>query len=308
MNGIINVLKPPGMSSHQVVSFVRKLLQIKKVGHGGTLDPGASGVLPILVGGATRLSDYILNDDKTYIVEVTLGISTSTQDASGTTCELNTDFSLSPQELAEALAEFQGAITQIPPMSSAVRVGGKRLYDLDRKGLTVARPERQVVIYGLNIMTIWSEDQERIGFGTRVLLRVSCSKGTYIRTICHDLGKKLGIGAHMSFLVRTAVGTFDIAEAFTLEELESLAKVPNHSFLLPMERVIPHLPQVKINPLVEERIKHGNFILPEHLLDVPQILNIGDEIALLGIEGNLLALAEIKMTDQLICQPFKVFI
>nr|NLJ03272.1 tRNA pseudouridine(55) synthase TruB [Bacillota bacterium] len=152
MNGIINVLKPPGMSSHQVVSFIRKQLRTRKVGHAGTLDPGAGGVLPILVGNATKLSKYLLEEDKTYIVELTLGISTSTQDASGATCDLNTDFSITPSMLGEALASFQGTIMQIPPMASAVKVGGKKLYELDRQGVSVERKAREVTVYSINIM------------------------------------------------------------------------------------------------------------------------------------------------------------
>ena len=307
MNGIVNVLKPPGMSSHQVVSFMRKQLRLKKIGHGGTLDPGASGVLPLMVGGATRLSNYLMNHDKTYVAELTLGIATTSQDASGATCALNTDFSLSPRELADALASLQGSIMQIPPMASAVRVGGKRLYELDRQGISVHREARPVEIYSINIMAIWSEEENTLGFGTRVLLRISCSKGTYVRTLCHDLGKKLGVGAHMSFLTRTASGPFTSSEAFTLGEIESLVNEGDYRFLLPLQVALADWIMVKVHPVVHERIKHGNFILPEHLLDVPQTLTIGDDVALLSIEGDVLALAEIKMADQLICQPFRVF-
>lgn len=307
MNGIINILKPPGMSSHQVVSFMRKQLQIRKVGHAGTLDPGASGVLPLMVGNATRLSSYLISDEKTYVAEATLGISTDSQDASGLTCELQTDFSLSPRELADALASLQGTIWQIPPMASAIRVGGKRLYELDRQGISVEREPRQVEIHAINIMSIWSEEEDKIGFGTRVLLRISCSKGTYIRTLCHDLGNKLGVGAHMSFLTRVASGPYGSAEASTLEEIDALVNIGDYSFLLPMETALPAWTKVKIHPLAQERIKHGNFILPEHLLDVPDTLTVGDEVVLLSLEGDVLALAEIKRAEQLIIQPFRVF-
>jgi tRNA pseudouridine55 synthase len=308
MNGIINVLKPPGMSSHQVVSFIRKQLRTRKVGHAGTLDPGAGGVLPILVGNATKLSKYLLEEDKTYIVELTLGISTSTQDASGATCDLNTDFSITPSMLGEALASFQGTIMQIPPMASAVKVGGKKLYELDRQGVSVERKAREVTVYSINIMAIWSEDEDRIGFGTRVLLRVTCSKGTYVRTLCHDLGEKLGTGAHMSHLTRIASGPFYVGEAYTLEEIASLAAQDNFSFMLPLDYALRDWIKVKVHPLVEERIRHGNFILPEHMLDVPETLTVGDEVVLLGIEGEVLALAEVKKADQLICQPFRVLV
>src|SRR5690554_4816415 len=147
MDGIINVLKPPGMSSHQVVSFIRRLLKTKKVGHTGTLDPGASGVLPLVVGNATKLSNYLMDHDKTYLAELTLGISTTSQDASGTTSALNTNFSLSPRKLADCLASFQGTISQTPPMASAIRVEGKRLYELYRQGVSVPRKPRQVQVH-----------------------------------------------------------------------------------------------------------------------------------------------------------------
>lgn len=306
MNGIVNIIKPPGMSSHQVVGFLRRTLKTKKVGHTGTLDPGASGVLPLVVGNATKISNYLIENDKTYVAEATLGISTSTQDSSGETVDLNTGFTVSPKELAEGLASFKGSISQIPPMSSAIRVGGKRLYELDRKGISIPREPRNVEIYSINLERIWSEG-DNFGFGTRVLFRVSCSKGTYIRTLCHDLGEKLGIGAHMSGLVRVASGPFNIANSFLLEEIVSFAEQGNYDFLLPMETGLPNWIQVKVHPAVEERIQHGNFILPEHFLDVPSTLVVGDEIVLKSVEDEVLALAEIKMGDNLICQPFRVF-
>ena len=307
MNGIVNVLKPPGMSSHQVVSFLRRTLKLKKIGHAGTLDPGASGVLPLMVGSATRLSNYLMSDQKTYVTEVTLGISTSSQDASGETLDLKTDFYLTPTELADALAELHGTIWQTPPMASAIRVDGTRLYELERQGITIPREPRQVQVHSINIMAIWSEEEGKIGFGTRILLRVTCSKGTYIRTLCHDLGEKLGVGAHMSFLTRTASGPYGSHQADTLEEIASYVEQGDFRFLLPMNTALTDWIQVKVHPLVHDRIKHGNFILPEHFLDVPETLTVGDEVVLLSLEGDVLALATIKKADQLICQPFRVF-
>lgn len=307
MDGIINVLKPPGMSSHQVVSFIRRLLKTKKVGHTGTLDPGASGVLPLVVGNATKLSNYLMDHDKTYLAELTLGISTTCQDASGTTSALNTNFSLSPRKLADCLASFQGTISQTPPMASAIRVEGKRLYELYRQGVSVPRKPRQVQVHSINIMALWSEEEDKIGFGTRVLLRIHCSKGTYVRTLCHDLGEKLGVGGHMSFLTRLASGPFHSSEAHTLEEIAALVERGEDRFLLPMQEALQGWTMVKVHPLMQERIRHGNFILPQHFLDVPATLTVGDDVVLLSVEGDVLALAEIKMADQIICQPYRVF-
>ncbi|HHU62235.1 MAG: tRNA pseudouridine(55) synthase TruB [Bacillota bacterium] len=307
MNGIVNVLKPPGMSSHQVVSFLRKQLKTRRIGHTGTLDPGASGVLPLVVGNATRISSYITEHEKTYVAELTLGITTTSQDAAGATVDLRTDFAISPLDLADAMGSFLGNVSQIPPMASAVRVDGKRLYELERKGISIERKPRDIQIYAMNIIKIWNEDEEDLSFGTRVLFKVVCSKGTYIRTLCHDIGEKLGVGAHMSYLARTKSGPFSIDKAFTLEEIQKLVELQNYGFLLPMETGLPDWVKVKVNPLVEERISHGNFILPEHILDVPSALTVGDDVLLMSIDGEVLALAEIKKSDQLICQPFRVF-
>lgn len=308
MNGIVNVLKPPGMSSHQVVSFLRKQLQTKRVGHTGTLDPGASGVLPLLVGNATSISNYLMEQDKAYVAELTLGISTSNQDASGKTVDFNTDFSLTPLQLADVLASFQGTIAQIPPMASAIRVGGQRLYELERQGVSIERKARQVQIHSINIMGIWSETEDFFGFGTRVLLHIVCSKGTYVRTLCHDIGEKLGVSGHMSFLTRCGSGIFTSEDAYTLEEIVALVQRGEYAFLRPMQDGLPDWIKVKVHPLVEERIKHGNFILPEHFVDVPDTLTVGDDVMLMSVEGDVLALAEIKRTDHLICQPFRVFV
>lgn len=307
MNGIVNLLKPAGMSSHQAVAFLRRVLKTKRVGHTGTLDPGASGVLPLVVGQGTKLSQYMLEHDKAYTAELTLGLSTSTQDGAGETVELKTDFSLTPYRLGEALAKFKGTIEQVPPMASAVRVEGKRLYQLAREGKSIERTPRQVEIYSIHVERIWSEDEYKLTFGTRVLLHISCSKGTYIRTLCHDIGTELGVPAHLSFLTRTASGPFTSDQAYTLEEIEELAGGGDYRFLLPMETALPDWPRVKVHPLVEERLKHGNFILPEHLVDVPTSLVVGEQVVLMSVDEEILALAEIKRTNKLICQPFRVF-
>lgn len=286
---------------------MRGQLKLRRVGHTGTLDPGASGVLPLVVGKATRLSDLIMEYDKTYVAELTLGISTSTQDGGGETVELKTDFSLSPWKLGEALMSFQGLVEQIPPMASAVKFKGQRLYELERRGVSVDRQPRQVFIEKLKIERIWSEEETSLGFGTRILLSIVCSKGTYIRTLCHDLGLLLDIPAHLSFLTRTASGPFTSGLAFTLEEIENLVRLGDFRFLLPMEAGLPHLIQVVIGPEAEKRVRHGNFILGEHFLDPPAALEPGERIVLKSSAGEMLALGEIKREGGLICQPFRVF-
>lgn len=293
------------MSSHQVVSHIRKLLRTKKVGHIGTLDPGAAGVLPLCVGKATRIVPFLADQDKTYIAELTLGISTKTQDSSGDTEKIDSNFTISPDQLGVTLSKFYGKIDQIPPMASAIRVNGKRLYELDRQGITIERKPRTVKIHELHVNKIWPESS-MLTFGTRILFNVRCSKGTYIRTLCHDIGEALGTVAHMSFLVRTVNGPFEIESSVTLEEVE--ASVANHeyNFLLGIHEGLPDFPQVRISPSAEAKILHGNFIMTNEFLDVPQELVVGDQILLFSIDGDLLAIAEIKLTDRIICQPIRV--
>ena len=213
--GFLNVLKPPGMSSHDIVGFVRHQLGIKKVGHAGTLDPGAAGVLPVAVGRATRLIEYLEHADKSYRAELVLGIATDSGDTSGTVLEQLdvSSFSMPSRETVEAaLEKFRGEITQVPPAHSAIKIGGRRAYELVREGKTVEIPERHITIHALDLVSYDAEKR-------RLLLDVTCSRGTYIRTLCIDIGRALGLPAVMTFLVRTRVGDFSLAEAMTLEEL-----------------------------------------------------------------------------------------
>ncbi|SJO08060.1 tRNA pseudouridine synthase B [Clostridioides difficile] len=213
MNKIISILKPTGMTSHDVVSRVRKILNIKKVGHTGTLDPDASGVLPICIGKATKVCDVILNKDKSYICELTLGISTDTYDASGEILKKVDDFKFSNEDIERAFDTQRGEINQLPPIYSALKVNGKRMCDLVRSGRQseITLKTRRVNIKDIKILSIK---------GNKVMFYVECSKGTYVRSICHDIGEYLGCGAHMSFLNRTSSGKFDLDNSITLEELE----------------------------------------------------------------------------------------
>ncbi|NLM26046.1 MAG: tRNA pseudouridine(55) synthase TruB [Firmicutes bacterium] len=305
MDGIINVIKPPGMSSFQVVNYIRRLLKVKKVGHTGTLDPGAAGVLPICVGKATRIVPYLIEADKTYVAEMTLGISTTSQDAGGETENLDFDVQISPKHLADAFSKFLGKIQQIPPMASAVRVDGQRLYELERQGITVDRKPRQVVIKEMHINKIWPEEPY-LQFGSRILFEVSCSKGTYVRTLCSNLGKELGTVAHMSFLVRTRSGNFQIQQGFTLEEIEEKVQQRDYSFILPIEEALPEFPKVTASPYVEQKIRNGNYVTMDDLISTVKDLTVGDEVLLMNLSGELLALATIRWKDGLICQPTRV--
>ena len=249
MEGVINVLKPPGMTSSDVVVWMRKLLKVKKVGHTGTLDPGVAGVLPLCVGKGTRLSEYITEQGKTYIAEVTFGITTETQDAFGKVIK-RTSPEVRQSDIERVLPSFVGKIAQLPPMYSAVRKEGKHLYEYARQGLAVERTPREVFIYKMNLEK-WYE-----GEFPRAILEIECSKGTYIRTISRDRGQVLGCGAHMSYLVRIRSGPFKIHDSWSLEEIEEAANKGNFTFLLPLTAGID-LPQVVLSAVRGNAFRHG---------------------------------------------------
>ena len=212
MDGIINLLKPAGMTSHDLVYIIRKKFDRVKTGHTGTLDPMAVGVLPICVGKATRITEYLDLDFKKYRCELQLGIETDTQDIWGTILK-ETKVEVSEDAIKEAVASFEGDIFQTPPEYSAIRVNGKRLYEYARQGEKVEIKSRKIHMKEIHIIEI---DMEH----NKVMLDVVCSKGTYIRTLCSDIGKKLGCGGTMSFLLRTASGRFKIEDTLTIEELD----------------------------------------------------------------------------------------
>jgi len=288
MDGILNLLKPPGMTSHDVVSVVRRVLGIKKVGHTGTLDPGVAGVLPICVGRATRLAEFIAGEDKAYRAEITFGVTTDTQDSFGTVLTEADAGHLGKGDIAYAVTKFQGPIMQVPPMVSAVKVDGKRLYELAREGVEVERQARPVTIHRLQLLDF------RPGPRPVAFVDVVCSKGTYIRTLAHDLGQVLGVGAHMSYLVRTRSGPFTLEQAATLEELAA----GKAAMLSPAVALGP-MPRATVPPAAAERLKHG--VAPRLKVTEPA----GTTIALLDGAGELLALAE-ALTDGSI-QLLKVF-
>lgn len=278
MDGILNLLKPPGMTSHDVVSVVRRALGIKKVGHTGTLDPGVAGVLPICVGKATRLAEYIAGEDKAYRAEITFGVTTDTQDSFGTVTGEKEASHLTRGDIAYNLTRFNGEIMQIPPMVSAVKVDGKRLYELAREGVEVERKARPVTIHKLQLLDF------RPGPRPTAFVDVVCSKGTYIRTLAYDIGEALKVGAHMSYLVRTRSGPFKLEEAATLEEL-----IAGQAPMLSPAAALGAMPQVTIRGAMAERLKHG--VAPR--VAPPQGALPGTTFALLDEAGDLLALAEV---------------
>ena len=213
-NGIVVIDKPEGISSHTVISKMRKLLDQRKIGHGGTLDPLATGVLPVFAGRATRAAEYVQGSSKAYTARFRLGVITDTQDITGEVLETR-EVSVTREDVEAALVSFQGDIMQTPPMYSAIQVDGQRLYKLAREGREIEREARAVTIHSISLVGEYPETNEYD-------ITVSCSKGTYIRTLCADIGEKLGCGATITKLRRTQTGIFSIAQAYTIEQLAQL--------------------------------------------------------------------------------------
>ena len=254
MDGFINLLKPPGMSSNDAVGFVRRLLpRGTRVGHGGTLDPDAAGVLPVCVGRAARLFDYIIDKKKTYIAELRLGIETDTQDATGSVVARRDASAVTAEDIRNVLPRFTGGIDQIPPAYSAIKRDGRRMYDLARRGESVELAARRVTVYGIDYLEKTGED--------RHMLRVGCGKGVYIRTLCHDIGRALGVGGHMAFLLRSEAGCFTVENSATLEAVKRASEAGDIAGLLqPMDAPLAAYPAVRLEARYERQVMNGQPI------------------------------------------------
>jgi tRNA pseudouridine 55 synthase len=264
MDGILNIYKEPDYTSHDVVAKLRGILHQKKIGHTGTLDPAAMGVLPICCGKATKVCELLAEKDKTYQAVCRLGVVTDTQDDTGEILEEHSYKDVTEEEVRQAAAAFLGESSQIPPMYSAIKVNGKKLYELAREGKTVERKPRNIHISQLDILQMDLEE------GT-FLIEVTCSKGTYIRTLCHDIGGRLGTGAVMQSLVRTRVADFVIEEAVTLGELERLLLEEPEEFqrkLMPVDSLFPEYPRKQIMPEYSKHLFNGNILEESYLRDL----------------------------------------
>lgn len=260
VNGILIVDKPQGFTSHDVVAKLRGMLRQKKIGHAGTLDPMATGVLVVLLGNATRASDHASGQSKEYVARLRLGLTTDTQDITGATLEEH-PVEVGEEALRAVLPAFTGDIQQLPPMYSAISVNGKRLYDLARKGVEVERQSRDIVIEQLELLPR-EEGLQVHDYDLRAL----CSKGTYVRTICHDIGAALGCGGCMAALRRTRSGRFTLQDALTFEEIAALlAENALETRVFPTETVFYDLPEVHLNEEGDIRASHGNFFAERHI-------------------------------------------
>jgi tRNA pseudouridine55 synthase len=282
VEGILPLFKPKGMTSHDCVYKLRKMLKIKKIGHTGTLDPDVSGVLPICIGKATKVAEYITEAGKVYEGEVTVGFSTTTEDASGDIVErISGTKKFTREEILQVLHSFKGEIVQTPPMYSAVKVNGKRLYEYARQGIEVERPTRKVTIYSIDLL-----DDKQLFEGETVTFRfrVSCSKGTYIRTLAVMIGEKLGYPAHMSDLTRIQSAGFTLSDSLTFEQIQEMVDAGTIAeALFPIETALSHLPKYQLDDKVAEKVKNGAVLnIPEHLdnLEGPFVLETKTGIAL----------------------------
>ncbi len=249
-DGILIINKPKGITSHNCISKLRYLLKQRKIGHCGTLDPMASGVLPIMIGSAVKASEFLVDHDKRYYAGIKLGVTTDTQDITGNMISEHKGALPSFEEFAEAANSFQGEILQTPPMYSALKVGGVKLLNLAREGVTVEREARKVNIYSC-------EPSESNG---EFFLDVKCSRGTYIRTLCADIGDKLGCGACMSSLVRTEVDVFKLEDAVVFDELNNMTPEEILSRLIPTEKMFMHLPEARMDDFFDRLYHHGESI------------------------------------------------
>ncbi|MFE8699122.1 tRNA pseudouridine(55) synthase TruB [Cytobacillus sp. FJAT-54145] len=300
MEGILPLYKSRGMTSHDCVFKLRKILRMKRIGHTGTLDPDVDGVLPICIGRATKVAEYLTEAGKSYEGEVTIGFSTTTEDSSGEVVEqrvVREEFTRS--EILEVLKKLSGEITQTPPMFSAVKVNGKRLYEYARKGIEVERPSRKVTIYELELL----DDRNSFSGETiKFRFRVSCSKGTYVRTLAVMIGEELGYPAHMSDLTRIQSAGYRIEDCLTLEEVEE--KMGNGSLpavLKPMESALNHLPKYEISDKLGEKVKNG-AVLP-----IPtELENNTGPIVVKNMDGEALAIYQHHPQKAGLMKPTKV--
>lgn len=262
MDGILIIDKPAGWTSHDVVGKLRKILRTKRIGHTGTLDPFATGVLVIMIGKATRLARFLDKDKKEYEALVRFGFETDTGDRTGIPkskvqspkSEVQSPKSVSVEDIEKVLPEFRGEILQTPPMYSAKKVEGKKLYELARKGVEIEREPVKVTIFRLEILPQKKHDNSEAGkndFGLRTLdfgLKVSCSAGTYIRTLAEDIGRRIGVGAHLAELRRTLAGKFDLSKAVSIENLEKIVSENRlGEIIISMSEAISHLPEIRLS-------------------------------------------------------------
>ncbi|MBO5094104.1 MAG: tRNA pseudouridine(55) synthase TruB [Lachnospiraceae bacterium] len=276
INGVINVYKEKGYTSHDVVAKLRGIFKQKKIGHTGTLDPQAEGVLPVCLGNGTKLCDMLTDKRKEYVAEFLFGITTDTQDMTGSVVS-EKKVSVTPEEAREAILGFLGGYEQVPPMYSACKVNGKRLYELAREGKEVKRSARPVTIYELEILSMELPE---------ATIRVVCSKGTYIRTLCHDIGQRLGCGAAMKTLLRTRVDRFALSDAKKLSEIEEIVRAGEEGrIVLPVDEMFAGLPAVTVKEAFSGAVQNGNPLFLRQIIGKSGWTD-GEQVRVYDCEGR----------------------
>jgi tRNA pseudouridine55 synthase len=285
MDGLLLVNKQQGISSHDVVKALRQLTRVRKIGHAGTLDPTAEGLLLACIGKATKLTPFLQELDKSYYGRMVFGVTTTTLDEEGEVLANVDASSLREEHVKSLFAQFQGRLSQVPPMHSAIHWHGERLYNLARAGTTVERAPRAVFVYDFELL------QFTPGFHPVAEFLLRCSKGTYVRSLCRDVGEKTGFGAHQAFLKRTSIGTFSLDEARTLDELSDAAAAGMlQDMVLDMAEILPHFPMVCLKEGADRLVQWGRPLYLSHLREVPPTLEKGDRVRICSSGGKLLAL------------------
>ena len=290
INGIVNIYKEKGYTSHDVVAVLRKVVGQKKIGHTGTLDPDATGVLPVCLGRATKVCELLTDHDKTYEALLLLGKTTDTQDISGEVLVERDPGDLTEEEVRSCIESFIGEYDQIPPMYSALKVNGKKLYELAREGKTVERKSRKVQIHGIRILEMNLP---------HVRMEVDCSKGTYIRTLCHDIGEKLQVGGCMEELERTKVGRFLKEDAVTLDEVrQKMEQGEGAELFTPLDQIFAELPAVTVTDAKAWMSYNGND-LPERFLLEKEAWTDGQEVRVYDSRKNFIGLYQYRAPKKL---------
>ena len=293
IHGVLNIYKEKGYTSHEVVARLRRIVGQKKIGHTGTLDPEAEGVLPVCLGKATKLCDLLTDKDKTYEAVLLLGISTDTQDTTGKILEEKNTADLREEAVREVVLSFEGEYDQIPPMFSALKVGGKKLYELARDGKEVERKPRHVQIYRIRILQIDLP---------RVRMEVTCSKGTYIRTLCHDIGEKLGCGGCMESLLRTRVERFGVAESLRISEVEQLMDEGTlQEHMIKVDEMFPDYQKVYLTPEASAAVRNGNSFRLGDVIWISELSGFqnAERVRVYDEERNFIAVYEFEKENQL---------
>jgi tRNA pseudouridine55 synthase len=289
ISGVLNINKPAGMTSHDVVDAVRRILGVRRVGHTGTLDPQATGVLPLCVGRATRIAQYLTQADKEYLMTLRLGITTDTLDAAGRETGRVEDVQVRREDLEAILPRFTGEIQQTPPLFSAKKVRGERMYRLARRGQAVERQPVAVRVHTLEVLEFAPP---------LVRLRTVCSKGTYARSLCDDIGRALGCGGHLHALTRTRSGRFSMDGVITLAQLEAYAAQGRLAeALIPVNEALSHLPAVRVTPEASRLVLHGGGIPAAVVAQFPPEVGPGTLVRVLGYRKQLLCLAETRLAS-----------